>query len=109
MSNRNTNWIAGREVTFIKPDGRKTPGRIAIGEPEEVSGVEARCAVLLEGLDPVHEARGDSTLQALALALRLAGRRLHDFCSSGGRVEYPDHEGGGDVDLDALLGPVYSG
>lgn len=82
-------------------------GRIAVGMPYMVSGDEARCPLILEGLETFPpQIAGSSTLQAMLLAIRLAARRLHDFRARGGRIEYPG-EDGGEVELDALFGAPF--
>ncbi len=95
-------------MVFVHPDGRRCDGRIAVGLPYMVSDVQARCPLVLEGLETFPpQIAGDSTLQAMLLAIRLAAVRLHDFRARGGRIEYPSEEGGGDVDLDALYGAPF--
>lgn len=104
---KDPSWIAERRVVFVHPDGRRSDGRIAIGAPYMVDIDEARCPVTLDGLETFPpQVAGASTLQALLLAARLAGRRLRDFQERGGRIEYPVDEGGGDVDLEALFGSL---
>jgi hypothetical protein len=52
---------------------------------------EARCAYLLEGLeDSGDPLSGDGTLEALILAVRFVGWRLHVFVSQGGYVTRQD-------------------
>jgi len=80
------NWIAAHEVLFVHPDGRRSPGRIAVGQPEQVSPDEARCPIALDGYERLPAISGSSTLQALLLGMRLLGMRLHDFINKGGRV-----------------------
>ena len=97
-----TQWIAEQSVVFVHPDGRRVPGRIAVALPELVGPEEAQCAIALDGLDPGRAVHGASTLQALVLALRFLGMRVHDFMSKGGRVVDPDEEL--DLPLDAYFG-----
>jgi len=105
---REPTWIAERAVVFVHRDGRRSEGRIAVGQPYMVSEVEARCPLVLQGLETFPpQIAGDSTLQAMLLAVRLAALRLHDFCGKGGRIEYPAEEGGGDVDLEGLFGAPF--
>ena len=105
---REPTWIAERAVVFVHADGRRCGGRIAVGLPYMVSDEQARCPLVLEGLETFPpQIAGSSTLQAMLLAIRLAGRRLHDFRARGGRIEYPSEEGGGDVDLEALFGAPF--
>ena len=79
---------------------------MAVGMPYMVSDVEARCPLVLEGLETFPpQIAGASTLQAMLLAIRLAAKRLHHFRARGGRVEYPGEEGG-EVDLESLFGSL---
>jgi hypothetical protein len=94
--------IAEQRVVFLFPGGQRRPGRIAIGLPELVTPDEARCTVVLDGMQPPTPVHGASTLQALALALRLARTRLRDFVADGGRVLEP--EGNSDVGIGAIFG-----
>jgi hypothetical protein len=98
-------WTASEEVIFQHPDGTRTPGLIAIGAPEP-TGDDWGCRFALDGLDkrmagPIF---GITALQALLLAIRLIGYRLHDFRQKGGQVLEPD--GVGHVDLEMLFGPL---
>ena len=99
-------WIADEVVVFIRSDGTRCAGRIAIGQP--VGGqIEATCAVVLDGLEPASVVRGVSTLQALLNGARILGHRLSDFTGSGGRVVFPSVGDDGreeDVPLTALFG-----
>jgi hypothetical protein len=96
-------WIADEKVVFLHPDGRRVPGRIAVGMPVQISDGEAGCAISLDGFDYIPgPLKGASPLQALLMALQFIGWRLHDFISSGGRVLHPDE----DFCLDAYFGPL---
>lgn len=99
-----TAWIAEEPVVFLRPDGQRIAGRIVVGQPERVETGEARCAVLLEGLEQTLPIHGESTLQALLLGVRFLGMRLHDFRSKGGRIVDPEDDS--DVELEALFGPL---
>jgi hypothetical protein len=55
---------------------------------------------LYEGLMPV---RGEDSLQALCLALGLAGKLLRGFVAEGGKVHFADGRKS-EVPLDAYLG-----
>ena len=94
-------WIAKEEVVFVHPDGHRQAGRIAVGVPEQLSSNEARCPISLDGLERTRPIHGASTLQALLLAIRFLGMRLHDFTSNGGRVVDADDD---DVPLEAIFG-----
>lgn len=91
--------IASLAVVYVYADGRRVPGNIWVGAPEQVDNVEARCPVWLDGLDR-------DTLQALLLALRLLAARLATFEAEGGSVEYPDGEV---VELDVYFGKLVAG
>jgi hypothetical protein len=101
-------WIAEEHVVFVHPNGDRRRGRIAVGLPAR--GPEhASCPIELEGLEPCKTIHGDTTLQALLLAMRFLGMRLHDLLSRGGRVIfYPGDRPEDDVDgvLEALFGPL---
>ena len=101
---RMSEWIAEQRVVFVDARHGERTGRIAIGRPVVVSDREARCPISLEGLHhPLPDVRGGSPLQALLLAARLAGRLLHGFLETGGRVLDDD---GDDMPLDAYFGPL---
>jgi hypothetical protein len=100
-------WIAEAQVLFVHADGRRSAGRIAVGHPEQVGSDEARCPIALDGLEQVRQIHGASTLQALLLATRFLGMRLHDFLSKGGRVVEPDEDT--DVALEAIFGVLLRG
>jgi hypothetical protein len=86
-----TTWVADEQVIFVHPNGRRSPGRIAIGIPVRHGEYEVRCAVSLDGLETIGiKACGSSPMQALMLGLQLLGYRLHDFVSRGGKVVGPD-------------------
>jgi hypothetical protein len=96
--------MAEEQVVFVHPDGRREAGRIAVGLPEQLDPNEARCAISLDGFERTRPIHGGSTLQALLLAIRFLGMRLHDFTSKGGRVVDPDE--GDDVPLEAFFGDL---
>ena len=90
-------WIAEEKVVFVKADGARIAGRIAVAAPV-VREQDCACEVVTEGLERSYTIFGDSTLQALLLGVRFLGARLHDHLSRGLRVEL---EGGEDGDDDA--------
>jgi len=96
-------WIAEHSVIWVLPTGEQHPGRIAISLPRNVGEFEDRCTLALDGLEPQRAVSGDGTLQALLLAIRYAGYRLHDFTSRGGRVLESD---GSEFGLAAIFGPI---
>lgn len=95
-------YIAKVAVVYVYPDGRRVPGNIWVGTPEQVDDVEARCLVGADGLESVsHRIAGGDTLQALLLALRFMAARLAAFEEGGGSIEYPTGEV---VELGAYFG-----
>ncbi|MFO0736429.1 MAG: hypothetical protein U0270_11130 [Labilithrix sp.] len=109
-------WIAEQPVIFVQPNGSRREGRIAFGTPYRAPEGECRCPVALDGLDSRGpDIAGDSTLQALLLAVRFAAARLSSFREQGGRLFYPTTSGGdqGDdpgeeMDLGPLFGTLMS-
>ena len=99
-------WIAEAHVILVRPDGRRTPGRIAVGLPV-VREQDCACEVVIDGLEPPRNIYGHDTLQALLLALRFIGMRLDDVCARGLRIELDGGDGppGTDV-LAAYFGPL---
>src|SRR4051812_5064111 len=97
-------WIADQAVVFVHADGRRSPGRIAIAQPEQVGPDEATCLIALDGLERTRSIHSASTLQALLLGIRFLGMRLHDFVSKGGRLVAPD--GDTDFPLEAYFGDL---
>jgi hypothetical protein len=103
------NTIAEESFVFVTANGARTMGSIAFGTPYQAPGGEYVCDVVLDGVDPKpHGVAGGSSLQALLLAVRFAGKRLHDFTTRhGGRVEYVDGEGEDpSVELTVYFGPM---
>lgn len=97
-------WIAEQRVTWAFASGERRPGRIAIGMPMVVSDVEASCWYSLDGLEYVAgPVLGSDPLQALCMALRFVGLKLHTFMARGGRVLGDD---GDDVGIEAVFGPL---
>ena len=96
-------WIAEQAVLWVHASGRRVEGRIGVGMPAIEPTGEAGCELALDGLDRPVVIYGEGTLQALLLALRLAGMRLHDFEAKGGRVLRAN---GDELPLDALFGPL---
>jgi hypothetical protein len=97
-------WIAEQRVTWALASGERRPGRIAIGMPIAISEVEASCWYALDGLEYVAGPMlGSDTMQALCMALRFVGWKLHAFLARGGRVLDDDGE---DVGIEAVFGPL---
>jgi hypothetical protein len=113
-------WIAELRVVFVHPDGRRVPGRIAVGQPYTLAGAdpaasyESHCPVEIDGVHSrLFPIVGEGTLGALLLGVQFLGSMLHDFVSRGGRVLYPnsdvplaEDDSGVDVPLSALFGPM---
>lgn len=102
FSQMTPSWIAEKHVVFVHADGRRSVGRIAVGQPEQVASGEVRCPIALDGLERTGPIFGESSLQALLLGVRFLGMRLHDFLSKGGRVLDPEDDS--DVGLDESFG-----
>jgi hypothetical protein len=103
--------IAEQRVIFESPGGVRRAGLIRIEKPYEVDETEARCPVVIDGLqERMPDVSGTSTLQALALAVWLCSSLLRDFVEAGGRILRPDTEGGTQgeevLDLEDCLGPL---
>jgi hypothetical protein len=100
-------WIANESVIFQHADGRRVPGRIAVGCPMDGNDQhKPYCNASLTGLEDRHawHEDGDTPLQALRLAMSSLGDKLHSFLAGGGRVLTP--AGDGDVDLESYFGPL---
>ncbi len=97
-------WIAERRVIWVDANGTRRPGRIAIAAPEPHPDASASSMVLVDCRNPRARAiYGGDDLQALLLALQLAGSELHQFLREGGRILDPD---GASVAIDAYFGPL---
>lgn len=120
-------WIAEEPVVFVRPDGSRANGRIALAAPIfNEQHRHASCAYELDGMDQSWSDRaapymihGETTLQALLLAASFVGTMLHAFIERGGRVLYPPRgatttdggeedvdDGDTDVALEAIFGPL---
>ena len=92
-------WTAELPIVWIV-DGRRVPGRVAIGVPELVpdGDGEAICAVALDGLQPVTPVRGYGEFHALMQGVRFLDLRIRDYVAKGvravfpGEVEEPDED-----------------
>jgi hypothetical protein len=101
-------WLAEFPVTWVF-DGKRVPGRIALGMPELVpddgeneEGAregEAMLTVALDGLQPRTTVHGEGKFHVLLLAIRFLETRLRDHASKGVRVVIYDDED----DTDHLL------
>jgi len=90
-------WTAELPIVWIV-DGRRVPGRIAVGVPELVpdGDGEAICQVAIDGLQPVTRVRGDGAFHALMQGVRFLDIRLRDHVADGVRAVFPgdddDHD-----------------
>lgn len=103
-------WVSRLDVAFVRPDGSRTQGVIAVGRPFRNESGGASCPVRLEGLYPsLSDMTGQDELQALLLAVGLLERLLRAFVDEGGEVRF--HDGGRDASLplDAYFGPRPTG
>jgi len=97
-------WIAVERVIWVDADGTRRPGRIAIAAPEPHPDASSSCMVLVDCREPRARAiYGADHLQAMLLALQLAGTELHTFGDRGGRVLDPE---GTDFAVEAYFGPL---
>jgi hypothetical protein len=98
-------WTAEHEVMWLL-EGRRVPGRIAIGVPELVPGGdgEAICPVAIDGLQPVTPVHGEGEFHALMQAVRFLDMRLRDYVAKGVRAVFDDDpEGDPDGATEHLL------
>jgi hypothetical protein len=83
-------WIAEEAIVVVSADGTRTPGRIAIGPPEDSGDGYFQCPVAVEGIIPdtpyQRAIRGDSPLQALVLAAQFVDTMVGMIKEKGGRV-----------------------
>ena len=79
-------WLAAKHVVFVRPDGTRRMGQIAIGRPERTSGAEFQCWASLEGIEAPAPIAGNSAWQALTLGVRHLADRLARFQQDGGKV-----------------------
>jgi hypothetical protein len=84
-------WTAELAIVWIV-DGKRVPGRVAIGVPALVPGGdgEATCAVALDGLQPVTRVHGDGAFHTLMQGVRFLHLRLRHYVADGVRVVFPD-------------------
>lgn len=83
--------IATDRLLWIQRDGAEVMVDVKIGRPYCDADDVWACPVALEGLDGPHpDIFGETSLQALALALELARLRLAQLLREGERLFYPD-------------------
>lgn len=82
--------IVAKVAIDFEMSGQRSHGEIVVGKPHvAIKGVEAKCSVLIRGLDEnTFTLSGSDTLQALCLALQFAGRRLKEFIRKGGKIYF---------------------
>jgi hypothetical protein len=94
--------IARESVFGARPGGTRFAIEVSVGKPFRVEGVAAEewiCPLTLSPLFGVRDVHGNSSLQALCLALSLAVDSLEKFRADGGLLTYED---GTDYDLWSL-------
>ena len=98
--------IAAQRLVLIGADGR-TPISVRVGRPYAADG-GFRCPVQIEGLEPRYaDIAGETSLQALCLALRLVRDRLEDQLAKGKSLSYPA-DGGEEASIDeAQLAAIF--
>lgn len=99
--------IATASFVIARTDGTRTPVAVTVGRPYVVDEAEARCPILLAGLDGGNaDIAGSDTLQALGLALSFIRRRLEHQVEQGSKLLYEGESGEEEVevDLQALFG-----
>jgi hypothetical protein len=86
-------FIAFEDFVWIKRDASEVPIEIRIGIPYQVSEFEWACPAILGGVDSRYpDMRGETSLQALCLALKLVSTRLGHLLEQGERIVYSsDH------------------
>ena len=97
-------WTAELPIVWIV-DGRRVPGRVAIGVPALVpdGDGEAICPVALDGLQPITRVRGEGEFHALLQGVRFLDRRLRDYVADGVRAVFPDDDGDPESATESLL------
>lgn len=86
-------WVAELPIVWIV-NGRRVPGRVAIGVPELVPNGdgEATCAVALDGLQVVTNVHGEGTFHALMQGVHFLHVRLRHYAADGVRLTFPDSD-----------------
>src|ERR1700756_2633514 len=94
--------VASDVFVAQKPGEERVELRVEVGTPWQEEPHVWACPVSVTPLyKKLQEARGDSSLQALCLAVSLARSLLEGFVEDGGHLTYPS---GGAVDLKATFG-----
>jgi hypothetical protein len=86
----NTDVVARTELRHRADGEPDRDVRIEIGRPYQATSGEWACPVSIHGLHPdLPAVRGEDSLQALALALDLVRKLLHQAVERGSSFQYP--------------------
>jgi hypothetical protein len=84
-------FIASEEITWLKKDGSEVRVVARVGTPYQMGGGGWRCPAQLEGADSRYpDVVGESSMQAISLAMRLIASRLGHLLEDGERLVYSD-------------------
>lgn len=99
-------FIASECILWLRPDGTETMIQARIGAPYQLDGHTWACPAALEGVDGrFPDIAGESSLQALSLALRLIATRLGHMLKDNAQLVYPtDRSPWNAASLAALFG-----
>ena len=86
--------IASAEVDVLWPDGRRVRVSLGVGQPYKDTQARAwQCPVRLDGLFPrLADIAGETSLQALLLALRLMHQQLAHVEAKGAKLFSPGED-----------------
>jgi hypothetical protein len=86
--------IASAEVDVLWPDGRRVRVSLGVGQPYKDTQAGAwQCPVRLDGLFPrLADIAGETSLQALLLALRLMHQQLAHVEAKGAKLLSPGED-----------------
>jgi hypothetical protein len=100
----NETVVASASFVGESPRGNRFEIGLQVHAPRNVADNEWECVVELRGLyEDVMPVRGEDSLQALCLALGLAGKLLRGFVGEGGKIHFADGMKS-EVPLDAYFG-----
>lgn len=84
-------FVASDDILAIRPTGERITIEVRIGLPYKVSEIEWRCPVSLTPIyGSLHDAPGNTSFQAICLALALVFKLLTHFCEDGGSLTNDD-------------------
>lgn len=86
------------DFTLQRGDGPQTPLGIRIGRPFQADRAWS-CAIEITYLQPETMIHGETSLQALSLALQFVRRRIEHAIETGGQVRLADAPDGEPLDL----------